>query len=78
MLQDCAVMPTRHLLISAKFIEVYPGYELLGPVPGNMSQCCTGAQNRNTFSWSLSFEEIEEGTVALCRRQTLSDTVYGQ
>lgn len=46
--------------------------------PGSMSQCCRRAQVGNTLSWFLCFEEMEEGTVALCRRQTLSDTVYGQ
>lgn len=49
-----------------------------GPLPGCMRRCCTGAQLGNPLSWFLCFEEKEEGTVASCRRQTLSDAVCGQ
>lgn len=62
MLQGCTVILTKHLLISAKFIKVYPGdheealpnslgheHELLGPLPGSMTPCCTGVQIGNTL-----------------------------
>lgn len=65
----------------ANLYQVYPGYELPG-LTGRAQKACPSAvaraQLRNTLSWFLCFEEMEEGTVALCRRQTLSDTVYGQ
>lgn len=42
MLQGCAVIPTKHLLISAKFIKVYPGYELPG-LTGRAQEACPSA-----------------------------------
>lgn len=54
------------------------GHNVLGPLPKSIPPHCTGVQPWGIWNMVSVFWGTEEGTVAVCRRQTLSDTVCGQ